>query len=184
MENRDLDKSYLLELFYYVLRSGGGWNLLLHNVRDQLSNSRITQSQIQHMVIEAAKSSDIAHYMFVASATGCDRMFPRLIKTIILHNANNLGYYLTYVRGSRKLFQQELDILRKHLWTYNDKTPSPAYLRFLTKVIAHSTDAGLKKMMSNSRLDWKSNGDQTPSNLSLLVDVLCQDPRVTLDSLS
>jgi hypothetical protein len=172
--SKGMTKSEARSFFSDVLKSGGGWNLLTHNLRDRLSDSRITEDDIEDMVIDAARSPDIGHYMLVASTTGWGRMFPELMKTILSCNLNSLGYYLTHVPGSRKVFRLELTELRSQYWTYsNSRLDNKDYLRFLSTVVTHSTDIELKQMIS-SPLDWEEG-----SHFSILLSILCQNPRVT-----
>jgi hypothetical protein len=166
-------------LFEHTLTSHGGWNLMVANVRDEVSNNRMRSFEFEEMVLLAAQSKDIAHYMFVSKVTGIYHAIPELLETVIIHSPDNLGYYLRYVPGARKAFQTEVIRLQQNYWTYHyDYTqalanyhPTVSYRRLLRKVIRHSSDMELEEMLRESKVD---------DNYSfvLLLVTLREDPRV------
>jgi hypothetical protein len=144
-------------LFRLILSSGGAWNLMVANVRDRVSNSRTKKYELEAMVLYAAQSPDIAHYIFVAQATGITRAIDNLLQTVIVYSASNLNYYLHHTRGAKKQFKQELARIRNDYWSYHeDLVASPdlnkSYLRFLRVFLDYSSPEELRKLISESPL--------------------------------
>jgi hypothetical protein len=167
---------------YNYALTGNSWNIFVYSATQRLREAGTNPILIKQILRLAAKSSDIAHYMYIARVSGIDYMFSSLTRDLIVYMPDRLSYYLQEVPQSQEVFNYELAILRQSFWTYHRFSyrtpPGAAYLRFLSTVVDYSKPTELRQMIETSPIT--GSGD----TLYNILRMFCKHPKITRDFLT
>ena len=166
----------VLILVTKILRSNGGWNLLVREIStiQNMAKEGFPLIDWFYLVNAAVKSTDIAHYMLLNAIQPIelsDAKIQVLAKIIIKYNPTNLGYYLQNSQFLRQ-FVITLKELQRNYWHYSEDGSSPDFLDFIRLALKYSSDIELRKMLKSPLVSFDLHQSD-------LLKVLLEDPRVT-----